>query len=384
MIPYGTQDIHEEDISSVIDTLRSPYLTQGPKIKQFEDAIAGYGGSRHAIACNSATSALHLACLALGLQTGDRLWTSPNSFVASANCGLYCGALVDFIDIELNHFNISPLALEEKLIWARENNQLPKILVAVHFAGEPCNMSKIHKLSKEYGFKVIEDASHAIGSTYKESKTGSCTYSDITIFSFHPVKIITSGEGGCALTNDPILADKMRLLQSHGITRDSEKITAPSEPWFYEQQDLGFNYRMTDIHASIGLSQLKRVDDYIKRRHFLADHYDEQLKSLPLILPKRTQETHSSLHLYPIQICNEQPTALRKELFIKLQEDGIGVNVHYIPIHYQPYYQAMGFSKGDYPNAEKYYSRTITIPLHPKLSENDVSFICDRLKHHLG
>lgn len=384
MIPYGTQDIHEEDIFAVIDTLRSPYLTQGPKVKQFEGAIAGYCGSKHAIACNSATSALHLACLALGLQAGDRLWTSPNSFVASANCGLYCGALVDFIDIELNHFNISPLALEEKLIWARKNNQLPKIVIAVHFAGEPCDMSKIHKLSKEYGFKVIEDASHAIGSTYKGVKTGSCTYSDITVFSFHPVKIITSGEGGCALTNDPILADKMRLLQSHGITRDSEKITDPSEPWFYEQQDLGFNYRMTDIHASLGLSQLKRVDDYIKRRHLLADHYDEQLKNLPLILPKRTQETYSSLHLYPIQICNEQPTTLRKELFIKLREDGIGVNVHYIPIHFQPYYQAMGFSKGDYPNAEKYYSRAITIPLHPKLSENDVSFICDRLKHHLG
>lgn len=384
MIPYGTQDITEEDINEVTETLRSAYLTQGPKVKQFEQQIAEYCSAKHALACNSATSALHLACLALGLQPGDRLWTSPNSFVASANCGLYCGAKVSFVDIELTHFNICPIALEEKLKQAQKADQLPKVLVAVHFAGHPCEMETIHQLSQKYGFRIIEDASHAIGSEYRSFKTGCCKFSDITIFSFHPVKIITAGEGGCALTNDPALAESMRLLHSHGITRDPQKISQTNEPWYYEQQSLGFNYRMTDIHASLGLSQLSRVDDYIEKRHQLADIYDEQLKSLPLTLPHRQAETaYSSLHLYPIQLQSSHSKISRKELFIKLREDNIGVNVHYIPIHYQPYYKSMGFKKGDFPNAESYYSGAITIPLHPKLTETQIAFICERLHYHL-
>ncbi len=383
MIPYGTQDITEEDIAAVSETLRSDFLTQGPKVREFEAQLATYSGSQHALVCNSATSALHLACLALDLQPGDHLWTSPNSFVASANCGLYCGAEVSFVDIELNHLNICPVALEQKLIKARQANQLPKVLVAVHFAGQPCEMDTLQQLSREYGFRIIEDASHAIGSHYRSFKTGSNHFSDITVFSFHPVKIITSGEGGCALTNDPALDETMRQLQSHGITRDPHKISDPSEPWYYEQQALGFNYRMTDIHATLGLSQLQRVNRYIEQRHLIADLYDEQLQDLPLTLPSRNRDSLSSLHLYPIRLGNTASGISRKELFIRLREDGIGVNVHYIPIHYQPHYQKMGFKKGDYPNAEAYYSRAITIPLHPKLTESQITFVCERLRHHL-
>ncbi|WP_415902752.1 UDP-4-amino-4,6-dideoxy-N-acetyl-beta-L-altrosamine transaminase [Neptuniibacter sp. QD29_5] len=382
MIPYGTQDITEEDIRAVTKTLRSTFLTQGPKVSEFESSIANYCGSSHAVATNSATSALHIACLALGLSDGDRLWTSPNSFVASANCGLYCGATIDFVDIELIHFNLCPNALKQKLIEAEKLNQLPKILVVVDFAGEPSDMKAISDLAKQYNIKVIEDASHAIGSRYQTIKTGSGVYSDITIFSFHPVKIITSGEGGCAVTNDQALAKKMRSLMSHGITRDSQLLKNNDGPWYYEQQDLGFNYRMTDIHATLGLEQLKRIDQYIKTRHAIADRYEELLSDLPIQLPSRRKTSYSSLHLYPIQLQDNAPID-RLTLFNQLREDGIGVNVHYIPIHLQPYYQHFGFAKGDYPNAERYYERAITIPLHPKLSNKEIAYINDSLHKHL-
>ena len=336
MILYGTQDITEEDIAAVTETLRSAYLTQGPKTKEFETALATYCGAQNAITTNSATSALHIACLALGLSDGDLLWTTPNSFVASANCARYCGANVDFVDIELTHFNICPNALAEKLAIADKNNQLPKILVVVDYAGEPCAMQEIHQLAKRYDINIIEDASHAIGSSYNGIKTGAGKYSDITVFSFHPVKIITSGEGGCALTNDPALAKKMRMLMSHGITRDPKFAEEGKGLWFYEQQMLGFNYRMTDIHATLGLSQLQRLDGYVKKRHTIADYYDKALSDLPLILPKRREQSYSSLHLYPIQI-RDDALLDRLELFNCLWEDEIGVNVHYIPIHLQPY-----------------------------------------------
>jgi len=382
MIPYGTQDITQEDIDAVTDTLKSPYLTQGPKGTEFEAALAHYCGATHAVATNSATSALHIACLALDLSPGDYLWTSPNSFVASANCGLYCGAQVDFVDIELSHYNLCPNALEQKLIQAKKLNKLPKVLVVVDFAGEPCDMEAIHQLAKAYNISIIEDASHAIGSRYKGNKTGSGQYSDITIFSFHPVKIITSGEGGCALTNRSDLADKMRMLMSHGITRDADCLTQNDGPWYYQQQTLGFNYRMTDIHAALGLSQLKRIDGFLTKRHAIADRYQTLLSDLPIQLPQRVKHSYSSLHLYPIQL-NDKATMSRLELFKKLREEGIGVNVHYIPIHLQPYYQNLGFAKGDYPKAEKYYSGALTIPLHPKLSDANIEYISDTLHKHL-
>jgi UDP-4-amino-4,6-dideoxy-N-acetyl-beta-L-altrosamine transaminase len=385
MIPYGTQSITEEDISAVIETLRSPYLTQGPKVEQFEDALATYSGAQYASCTNSATSALHIACLALGLTNNDWLWTSPNSFVASANCGLYCGANIDFVDIELTHFNICPNKLEEKLIKAKRNNQLPKIVVVVHFAGQPCDMQRISSLAKKYDFKIIEDASHAIGSSYSKIKTGSCHYSDITVFSFHPVKIITSAEGGCALTNCPNINQQLKSLRSHGITRDPHLMQTEMEgDWYYEQQELGFNYRMIDLQAALGLSQLARIENYIAKRHDLACIYDERLKNLPLSLPARNIESHSALHLYPIQLNLNAISIGRKQVFDALRERGIGVNVHYIPIHLQPYYKKMGFSLGDFPNAEKYYSRALTIPLHPKLHEGDIDYIVDILSQTLG
>lgn len=383
MIPYGTQDITNEDIEAVTRTLKSAYLTQGPTVTIFEDALATYCGANHAVATNSATSALHVACLALELGPGDILWTTPNSFVASANCGLYCGASVDFVDIELKHFNICPHALKDKLLQARKTNQLPKVLVVVDFAGQPCRMKEIRQLAREFNFSIIEDASHAIGSSYLGHKTGSCYFSDITIFSFHPVKIITSGEGGCALTNNSELAEKMRLLMSHGITRDPSSLTKKEGPWYYEQQLLGFNYRMTDIHAALGESQLQRIDRYVAKRHHIADQYGDRLSDLPLVLPTREKTSYSALHLYPIQIKPNKNDLSRKELFAKLRDDGIGVNVHYIPIHLQPYYQALGFTEGTFPNAETYYSRTLTIPLHPKLAQKHIDYICDKISRYL-
>lgn len=364
MIPYGRQEINQSDIDSVVDVLQSDFLTQGPQVPLFEKSVSDYCNVQFAVAVNSATSALHIACMALSLGEGDCLWTSPNSFVASANCGLYCGAKIDFVDIDPLTYNLSTEELEKKLILAKKNNSLPKIVVVVHFAGQSCDMKKIHALSQEYGFRIIEDASHAIGGRYLNRPIGCCQYSDITIFSFHPVKIITTAEGGLATTNDQYLLQRMQLYRSHGVTRNPELMTKePEGDWYYQQIDLGFNYRMTDLQAALGVSQMKRLDECVALRHKYKLRYDQLLKDLPLTLPHQSQESYSALHLYPIQISTERPVSTRKEVFQGLRENGIGVNVHYLPIHMHPYYQNMGFQKSNFPNSEVYYSNAISIPL---------------------
>ncbi len=369
-IPYGRQQVTEEDIAAVVATLRSDYLTQGPMVPRFEAAVAAYCGARHALAVNSATSALHLACLALGLGPGDWLWTSPITFVASANCGLYCGARVDFVDIDPRTCNLCPQALEAKLLQAEKEGRLPKIIVPVHLCGQPCDMQAIHALSQRFGFRIIEDASHAIGARYRGEAVGNCRYSDITVFSFHPVKIITTAEGGMALTNDTKLADKMALLRSHGITREPAQMThAPDGPWYYQQVELGFNYRMTELQAALGLSQLTRLDDYVARRHALARHYDAQLADLPLITPWQHPDGHSAMHLYVIRLRLDQIRQSHRQVFEALRAQGIGVNLHYIPVHTQPYYQRLGFAPGDFPQAERYYAEAISLPMYPGLTE---------------
>jgi len=369
VIPYGRQDINQADIDAVIDVLQSDFLTQGPKIPQFEAAVSEKVNADLAVATNSATSALHLACLALGLGKGDCLWTSPITFVASANCGLYCGAQVDFVDIDLQTYNLCPEALEQKLINAKEQGKLPKIVIPVHFAGQSCDMARIHQLSEEYGFNIIEDASHAIGGQYLNQPVGSCKYSDITVFSFHPVKIITTAEGGLATTNQPALAEKMQLLRSHGITRDPELMTKQVDgDWYYQQVELGFNYRMTELQAALGVSQMQRLDEFVEKRHALQQRYHELLKDLPIKLPYQSSECYSALHLYPIQLEIEKLDKTHEQVFDELRKNGLGVNLHYIPVHTQPYYQAMGFKQGDYPNAEHYYSRAISIPLYQGLT----------------
>ena len=364
MIPYGRHDINQADIDSVVNVLRSDFLTQGLQIPLFEETVSSYCGAQYGVAVNSATSALHVACLALGLGRDDWLWTSPNSFVASANCGLYCGAKVDFVDIDPLTYNLSSEELEKKLIQAKQDNKLPKIVIPVHFAGQSCDMKKIHKLSQEYGFKIIEDASHAIGSKYLDRPVGGCQYSDITIFSFHPVKIITTAEGGLATTNNKEFAERMQLFRSHGVTRDPKLMTKESKGrWYYQQVDLGFNYRMTELQAALGVSQMERLDEFVVLRHQYQMRYDELLKDLPIITPYQGFNSYSALHLYPIQIQTDKVKSTRKEIFKALWEKGIGVNVHYIPIHMQPYYENMGFKKGDFPNAESYYESAISIPL---------------------
>ncbi|MBE0511348.1 MAG: UDP-4-amino-4,6-dideoxy-N-acetyl-beta-L-altrosamine transaminase, partial [Gammaproteobacteria bacterium] len=363
MIPYGKQDITQEDIDAVVEVLRSDFLTQGPVVPRFEQSVAGYCGARHAVAVNSATSALHLACLALGLGPGDTLWTSPITFVASANCGLYCGAKVDFVDIDPRTYNLSVDALEQKLVQAEKLGSLPKVLVAVHLCGQPCEMEKIHALGQRYGFRIIEDASHAIGARYKNEPVGNCRYSDITVFSFHPVKIITTGEGGMALTNDDGLAEQMALLRSHGITREPEKMThEPDGGWYYQQIELGYNYRMTELQAALGVSQMSRLDAYVSRRHELARRYNEQFASLPVTIPWQHPDSYSGLHLYVIRLNLEQIDRSHREVFEALREQGIGVNLHYIPVHTQPYYQRMGFRPDDFPEAERYYAEAISLP----------------------
>lgn len=385
MIPYGRQDITQADIDAVVAVLRSDFLTQGPQVPLFENTVADYCGARHALAVNSATSALHIACLALGLGPGDWLWTTPITFVASANCGLYCGAQVDFVDIDPRTYNLCPQALERKLVAAQAAGRLPKIVVAVHLCGQPCDMAAIHALAQRYGFKIIEDASHAIGGKYKGEFIGSGRYSDITVFSFHPVKIITTAEGGMALTNDAELANKMALLRSHGITRDPARMThAPDGPWYYQQIDLGFNYRMTELQAALGVSQMARLDDYVARRHALAARYDTLLADLPLTRPWQHPDSYSGLHLYVIRLQLDQIGKPHREVFESLREQGIGVNLHYIPVHTQPYYQQMGFKAGDFPEAEHYYAEAISLPMYQSLTETDQYRVINALKKALA
>lgn len=371
MIPYGRQEITQADIDAVVDVLQSDFLTQGPQVPLFEKTVAEHVGARHALAVNSATSALHIACLALGLGPGDWLWTTPITFVASANCGLYCGAQVDFVDIDPRTYNLCPQALERKLVAAQAAGRLPKVVVAVHLCGQPCDMAAIHALSQRFGFKVIEDASHAIGGKYKGEFIGNGRYSDITVFSFHPVKIITTAEGGMALTNDAELANKMALLRSHGITRDAAQMThAPDGPWYYQQVDLGFNYRMTELQAALGVSQMARLDDYVARRHALAARYDALLADLPVTRPWQHPDSYSGLHLYVIRLQLDQINKTHRQVFDALREQGIGVNLHYIPVHTQPYYQQMGFKAGDFPEAEHYYAEAISLPMFQTMSES--------------
>lgn len=364
MIPYGRQDITQADIDAVVEVLQSDFLTQGPMVPRFEQGVAHHVAAAHSLAVNSATSALHIACLALGLGEGDRLWTSPITFVASANCALYCGAQVDFVDIDPRTYNLCPEALERKLQAAEREGALPKVLVAVHLCGQPCDMQAISVLAKRYGFKVIEDASHAIGGKYRGEFIGNCRHSDITVFSFHPVKIITTAEGGMALTNSAELAGKMALLRSHGITRDPSQMThAADGPWYYQQIDLGFNYRMTELQAALGFSQLRRLDQFVARRHELAARYDRLLAALPVTTPWQHPDSYSGLHLYAVRLKLEQIGKSHREVFESLREQGIGVNLHYIPVHTQPYYQRMGFKLGDFPEAERYYAEAISLPM---------------------
>lgn len=377
MIPYGKQNINQSDIDAVTDVLNSAWLTQGDKVPAFESAIAKYCHVNFAVATNSATSSLHIACLALGLSTGDRVWTSPISFVASSNCALYCGARIDFVDINQDTANICINALKNKLIAAKKLKELPTILIVVHMAGLSCQMKEIAKLAKEYNFSIIEDASHAIGAKYQQKPVGNCQYSDITVFSFHPVKIITTAEGGVCVTNSTVLNEKLTLYRSHGI-RKSKEIMANQGDWYYEQELLGFNYRMTDIQAALGLSQLKRLDEFVSKRQELASKYLEGLANLPLRPQLQSTESHSSYHLFIIRLTKGSPIT-RKELFEQLRALNIGVNVHYIPIYQQPYYQQFGFAEKDFPNAQQYYEECISLPMYPDLSHKDFDYIISNI-----
>ena len=376
MIPYGKQDINQDDLDSVLEVLKSDFLTQGPQVPIFEKSVSDFVGAKYGVAVNSATSALHIACLSLGFTKGDILWTSPNTFVASANCAIYCGGKVDFVDIDPDTLNMCPQALEAKLIFAKDRGLLPKIVVPVHFAGQSCDMKKIHELSLQYDFKIIEDASHAIGGKYLNQYVGNCSFSDITVFSFHPVKIITTAEGGLATTNQLNLAERMNLFRTHGITRDKDTFNIKSEgPWYYEQHELGFNYRLTELQAALGISQLKRVLHFIEKRHILRESYEKSINSKNIILPQQDKNCYSALHLYPIQLRLEELTLSKKEIFESLRDQGIGVNLHYIPVHFHPYYEKLGFKRGDFPNAENYYKRAISIPLFPSMSSRDQEYV---------
>lgn len=384
MIPYGRQDITQADIDAVVAVLQSDFLTQGPQVPCFESAVARHVDAKHALAVNSATSALHIACLALGLGPGDVLWTTPVTFVASANCGLYCGASVDFVDIDPRTYNLCPKALEAKLIIAEKTGKLPKVLVAVHLCGQPCDMEAIYSLGQKYGFKIIEDASHAIGGKYKDGFIGSGRYSDITVFSFHPVKIITTAEGGMALTNSDDLAHKMALLRSHGITRDTARMThEPDGPWYYQQIDLGYNYRMTELQAALGVSQMQRLDTYVARRHELAHRYNELLSDLPVTAPWQHPDSYSGMHLYVIRLLLDKIDKTHRQVFEALREQGVGVNLHYIPVHTQPHYARMGFRVGDFPQAELYYAEAISLPMFQTLSNTQQDAVVDALRKTL-
>ncbi len=380
-IPYGKQSISESDIDEVCEVLRSDWITQGPAIEQFEKAIADYCGVQYAVAVSNATAALHIACLAAELKSGDQLWTSPNTFVASANCGLYCRAQVSFVDIDPQSYNLSIEKLEQKLAKAAKVNQLPQVVVPVHFAGQSCEMEAIHTLARQYRFTVIEDASHAVGGSYKNSKVGACQFSDMTVFSFHPVKIITTGEGGMVLTNTKELYEKLIRLRTHGITRDPQFMEEESHgPWYYQQIELGYNYRITDIQAALGYSQFQRLDTFVKRRHALVNKYNEKFKNMPICLPWQHPDTYSAWHLYVIRLKLEQISKSHRRVFEELRAAGIGVNLHYIPVHLQPYYQKLGFKPGDFPEAEKYYREAISLPLFFKLTGEEQEYVVEAMR----
>lgn len=381
-IPYGRQDISQADIDAVVEVLRSDFLTQGPVVPEFEKAVAAYCGAQHGVAVNSATSALHIACLALGVGVGDTVWTTPITFVASANCALYCGAAVDFVDIDPRTYNLSVDKLAEKLAQAEKAGKLPKVVIPVHLCGQPCDMAGIYALGQRYGFKIIEDASHAMGGRYKGEPIGNCRYSDISVFSFHPVKIITSGEGGMAITKDELLAKRLRLLRSHGITSAPADMRArpPQEIWNYQQIGLGFNYRMTDMLAALGLSQMKRLDDFVTRRHAIAELYDQLLSALPLQTPWQHPDSYSGYHLYVIRLNLNEIRKTHRQVFDEIYASGILVNLHYIPVYRQPYYEQMGFGVGYCPTAEKYYSECISIPMYPGLMEAQQLEVVQKLK----
>ncbi len=385
MIPYGRQSISQEDINAVIEVLKSDYLTQGPVVPQFENAVTEYCGVKHAVAVNSATSALHIACLALGLGKGDIVWTTPITFVASANCALYCGADVDFVDIDPLTYNLSVDQLKLKLAQAEKLGKLPKIVIPVHLAGQSCDMEAIRLLGNQYGFKIIEDASHAIGGKYKGQPVGNCKYSDITIFSFHPVKIITTAEGGMALTNETSIAERLQLLCSHGITRDESKMTHASDgPWYYQQIDLGFNYRMTDMQAALGLSQMQRLDSFVTKRHAIVKQYDLAFEKHPVITPWQRLDTYSAFHLYIIRLELGKIKKSHKEVFELLRAEGICVNLHYIPIYRQPYYEKFGYDITSYPESEKYYAQAISLPMYFGLSSEQQSTVTNTISKVLS
>jgi UDP-4-amino-4,6-dideoxy-N-acetyl-beta-L-altrosamine transaminase len=384
MIPYGRQSISEQDIQAVVDVLRSDFLTQGPAVPAFEKAVATYCGAMHAVATNSATSALHIACLAIGVGKGDIVWTSPITFVASANCALYCGAEVDFVDIDPQTYNISVEKLKTKLEHAEKSGKLPKVIIPVHLAGQSCDMAAIHALSAQFGFRIIEDASHAIGGKYQDLPIGDCRYSDITVFSFHPVKIITTGEGGMAVTNNAELAGQMQLLRSHAITRDESSMTHASDgPWYYQQIGLGFNYRMTDIQAALGLSQMSRLEEFVRRRREIAAIYDKEFAELPITTPWQRPDCDSAYHLYVIRLRTERVTPSHRQIFESLRAGGIGVNLHYIPVYRQPYYAHFGYKKSDYPEAEKYYAEAISIPIFPNLTDQALNEVKEKIEFTL-
>ena len=384
-IPYGRQDINQEDIDKVVEILRSDFLTQGPAVPAFESAVAKYCDAKHAVAVNSATSALHIACLAIGVGPGDLVWTSPITFVASSNCALYCGASVDFVDIDYRTYNISVEALAEKLYEAKKTDTLPKVVIPVHMSGQSCDMASIHELSQQYGFDIIEDASHALGGRYKNKPIGNGCYSAMSVFSFHPVKMITSGEGGMVVTNDSKLLKNLRLLRSHGITSNSEDMhsRAPEQIWNYQQIGLGFNYRMTDIQAALGLSQLKRLDEFVTKRQNIAKRYDQLLMDLPVITPWQHKDSYSSYHLYLIQLEFKDKNAQHR-VFDALRKDGVLVNLHYIPVYLQPYYEQLGFKEGHCPEAEKYYKCVITIPIYPRLLGEEQDQVVESIKKVLN
>ena len=384
-IPYGRQDVTQADIDAVVEVLRSDFLTQGPRIPAFEAGIASHVGAAHAVAANSATSALHIACLALGVGPGDVVWTVPTTFVASANCALYCGASVDFVDIDPRTWNMSVAALEAKLTAAEAAGTLPKVVIPVHLCGQPCELEPIGALAERYGFYVVEDASHAVGARYQDRPVGDCRFSDVAVFSFHPVKIITTGEGGLATTNDPELARRMELFRSHGMTRDPERMIGESHgPWYYQQVELGYNYRLTDLHAALGLSQLTRLDEILARRHELAAAYDEALADLPLRLPWTHPDAWSALHLYPVRLRLDELDRTQRQVFEAMRAAEIGVNLHYIPVHTQPYYRALGFREGQFPEAEAYYAEALSLPMFPTLTDAQQRRVVAALREALG